>query len=465
MRRLTRSDAALTDGRDAAAEERTLTLAEGTVAVLESSRRRKNGVLQTRSYSFPDGDTVCFGRLEADNADCGYTVVEEMTLAAESGVVTWYNRELQEWQAQPLGEFVCDSRMVYLETETEDVFLWTPIGYQVIENGSLTESSSAGWVTITKAETGWRLRVFSDYVRQNTIADYTIVVSSRNGRLLDFDYKMLSSIWKNYNNCGDGRWCYDGYYYPAAYNYIPTDCRYWCPAAYLVNSMVGIGPECRLADKLGIAMIDTCSLRQNDSGYFPTPSGSEWLRDDYGIGPGFYDTRFNSEMIRIVCRSCEQHGGFQDILQRYAEFFCKYAESRHFETAHGGWLVFDYVGTEPDPLPTHCSLNHQLAEIERLFEMDRWIDDPRLIPLAERMLLAIDDCGNGWLREDGNLHYAFYPDGSFGGQDYPCLTYNDMFDVQRLLVRLGRPEAPVLQMLMDSKRAWMDANGITEYKK
>ena len=82
--------------------------------------------------------------------------------------------------------------------------------------------------------------------------------------------------------------------------------------------------------------------------------------------------------------------------------------------------------------------------------------------LAERMLQAVRDTAENWIRSDGDLHYARLPDGSYGRDDYPYLTYNDLYLLQTYLEGKGRA-VPELQRLMDAKRAWMDANGITGY--
>ena len=62
-----------------------------------------------------------------------------------------------------------------------------------------------------------------------------------------------------------------------------------------------------------------------------------------------------------------------------------------------------------------------------------------------------------------DLHYAVFADGSYGLQDYPNLTYNDLFELQTLLKEAGREPSAVLELLMQSKRRWMDANSVSGY--
>lgn len=64
---------------------------------------------------------------------------------------------------------------------------------------------------------------------------------------------------------------------------------------------------------------------------------------------------------------------------------------------------------------------------------------------------------------NGDLHYAVFSNGSYGLQDYPYLTYNDLFELQALLKEAGREPSAVLELLMQSKRRWMDANGVSGY--
>ena len=111
---------------------------------------------------------------------------------------------------------------------------------------------------------------------------------------------------------------------------------------------------------------------------------------------------------------------------------------------------------------THTSLNHQLAEILTLYRSAGRLSRPDLSKLADRMLQAVCDTASGWIRSDGNLHYAVYADGSFGGEDYPYLTYNDLYSLRQYLQAHGR-SVPELQALMDAKLAWMQANGVTGY--
>jgi len=51
-----------------------------------------------------------------------------------------------------------------------------------------------------------------------------------------------------------------------------------------------------------------------------------------------------------------------------------------------------------------------------------------------------------------------------GFKDYDYLTYNDLLNVQDDLMRIKGQRDPDLDVLIQSKKFWMDANGITGYK-
>jgi hypothetical protein len=70
-----------------------------------------------------------------------------------------------------------------------------------------------------------------------------------------------------------------------------------------------------------------------------------------------------------------------------------------------------------------------------------------------------------WIMPDGNLEYAYMPDGSMGLVDYDYLTYNDLLNVQEDLVRIKGQGDQDLQILMESKRLWMDRNNVSGYRK
>ncbi len=414
------------------------------------------GTLLTRAYTLENGDSVRFSQFTAEAHGEEYAVA---SLPRAGGTVQFCAPDGDaDWQAatEP-GVYVCSFLMVDYP-DGSCAMAYVPQSWALLENGS-RRFLAFGSVELTETE----IRLRTPALVPGQTSDFTLVQSD--SPLIRWDAsESTSHLWATYRNAGQGRWCYDGYYWPSPVNYIPTgkNVYYRLPAAYLCKSMVYIAADHRLAWDLSAAMLDVMAQQQNAQGFFPTLPGSEWLLGDYEIGPGFYDTRFNTDLMRLFVRTCRERGLFKDVLVRYADFYTAYAASHHRETVSGGWLIDDYYHPDGN-LPTHTSLNHQLAEIILLYELGDVLEDPSLTALAERLLLAITDTADNWLRDDGNLHYAVYADGSYGGTDYPYLTYNDLFEMQQVLEAHGRTRSTQLQALMDSKRRWMDANGVTGY--
>lgn len=282
-----------------------------------------------------------------------------------------------------------------------------------------------------------------------------------NGSTLDWLYDCTVDKFGDAN-----RMTLDGYYYKTPTDYTPTgdDHYYLNPAAY-IPAKLAKQTVSRDGQFIAAAMLDLQREHYNDAGYLPTAPQSGWLSRDYGIGAGFYDTRFNTDLAVALLTLGENLGidEFKAQAFDYAEFLIEHAATRSTEVAGGGILVDDY--SHPDGSErTHTSLNHQLAEILFLYRAADATDDASLrssaTDTADRMLAGIAATTGDWIKPDSNLHYARYPDGSFGGVDYPYLTYNDLLALDRYL---GGNDA--LRRLMAAKKEWMDANGVTEYNK
>lgn len=256
----------------------------------------------------------------------------------------------------------------------------------------------------------------------------------------------------------DNRMTIDGYYYRTPADYIPSGDGYFFlnPAAYIAGKLARNtdNPD---AHNLSAAMLDIQRSHYNNYGFVPTYPTSSWLSTDYSVAPGFYDTRFNTELADALLTLGRAEGvqSFVDDALRYAAFLNNHALTRSTDDGAGGIFVDDYW--HPDGCErTHSSLNHQLAEALFLIKTE----NADYTETAYRMIHAVESSANDWIKPDGDLHYARYPDGSFGGADYPYLTYNDLLALDGWL-----GGSPSLERLMDSKRGWMDAKGITDYNK
>lgn len=441
---------------------RTIEMNDGSVSVSETQETVDGHAVFRRLFVMPNGDSVAMERAEIHN---GSTAVKSWTLNG-SGTFHYYDLETAQWVEAPVAEQVLQASMIEVEMEDgSSDLIYLPKTYVCRENNSLEYLPELdGTLQITQEDGHWLLTLTGAAPEEDAVCDYLTVSSDH--PLIDWSHPNCKTIWVNYTMDGSGKWCFDGYYWPSPSNYVPTGANYYyrCPASYLINSFAYIASVHRAAEDLSIAMLDTMSQFQNESGYWTTTPQSQWLFDDYGIAAGFYDTRFNTDLIEIYIRVYTNYGGdrLRETMERYADFYTAYAEKHHFESVNGGWFVEDYFHPDGN-LPTHCSLNHQLAACILLHHLSTALEREDLAVLAGKLLQAVKDTAPDWINGNGDLHYCVFPNGSYGLQDYPYLTYNDLFNLQAIIKNETGEEDADLTFLMTRKLMWMDANGVTGY--
>lgn len=290
------------------------------------------------------------------------------------------------------------------------------------------------------------------------------------GTMLDWS-PVDSKIWLAQDLHSTRRFCFDGYYFQTYTTYSPyaENGFFRNPANYTGAHIINNFAQTP-AIHLGYAFTKICMENQNELGFWETGPTSQWLQADYGIGYDFYDTRFSTDFSRSLVKA---YGIFGDeacieSANRYADFLVRYAAQEGYPVGTAqdeGVLVPDYWSETQQTKP-HVSLNHQLAEINFLLELYVQTGEKQAdyYEMAMKMLRGIEITCDSWILEDGNLKYALmYFDTSNDMIDYPYLTYNDLYETRDLLATLGK-ESPQIERLMDSKKQWMDANGITQYK-
>lgn len=339
----------------------------------------------------------------------------------------------------------------------------------------------------------------------------------------DFNDPDTLALWSTLDLDRNARLTTDGYLYRSPSTYNPsTQQSFWRnPSVYLAPKLLDV-PGDKAARVLAQALLQLAAEHLEADGTFPTWPESTWLQTDFGIGGGLYDTRFNADALENNLRAAGAFGdfGYWQIARALADSYVAHAEANHFnvwtvpdplldlipephrsaaakstptrvesslsngsnfsgdsnfsnsceisvdndatEDAAVGWLVQDYG--QPGARPTHCSLNHQLQAVHAflmLYEHGGSLSDLRF---AMKLLQGVRVTQTRWIRDDGNLEYAWMPDGTMGLTDYPYLTYNDLFEVQADLVRITGKRDASLDCLMESKLGWMMKNGIIGYK-
>ena len=385
-----------------------------------------------------------------------------------TGTMRTYDVKANRWSEAPLRAGTFPKGMYFIRADGGDSIIVTPLAYRDRGTGMIEYlPSSDGTLKVAKTADGFSLSVQSGSVPAGAFSDSLALTSRR--QLFDWNDGDTLTHWQNYRFTDDNRWCWSGYYYTAPPEYYPNGENYFhaLPGAYITCKMVRNADDgaCRM---LGIAMLDVMRQQQNELGFIPSTAGSTWLKNDYGIEPGYYDTRFNTDLWLAVVNAAENYGVTEWLPQarKYAVFLVQYAQEHHSSITTGdALLVQDYWHPNGEGLPTHTSLNHQASECLALYHAADLLNRKDLRALADRMLLAIVDTGSGWVMPNHNLYYSIKPDGTYVEGDYPYLTYNDLYDLRKYLSSSERSELETLTYLMGEKLQWMQNNGVTGYEK
>jgi len=440
---------------------------DGDVEIWLEKTEQPWGLQESRVYVLPNGDEFHQIRCSFDAAaEAGEIILDTLTFPKKTSMHR-YSAENGEWFVSELGAGEISGGQYHSSSSACSALLLTPLTYLPRENHMLEYlPAQDGFFRSSRSREGWQLELCAAVTPGAQVECFYLLSGEQ---LVDWEDPVQQTLWAGYDFTAASRWCYAGYYYLAPENYIPSGENYYhrLPAAYIAAQCGE--KEGRICYDLSLPMLHVMLELQNDQGYFPTQAGSQWLLEDYEIGAGFYDTRFNSDLVEALLVMNEKHQipEFADAAMRYGQYFQSMAEQNHYalpmENGEEAWLIWDY-DYRNGCLANHCSLNHQIAEILVLYRLFDLTGYEGYETLAQRMLNGILAVGEDWILPDQDLAYAYLSDGSMGMQDYPYLTYNDLFDLRAALdARYGSYE-PMLDRLMSAKMSWMEQKGVTGYK-
>ncbi|GAW32943.1 polysaccharide deacetylase family protein [Carboxydocella sp. JDF658] len=249
----------------------------------------------------------------------------------------------------------------------------------------------------------------------------------------------------------------DGIYNQTPGGYEPGGERvFWRIPAQHVGMMALDHDEVFFRNLVALSLFNAVE-RQNQAGIWPTEHLVKNLKEKYGLDQPFFDTRFNTDTGMFLLKVYRQYQiqAARQKAEQYGKYLWLYVENNHFTTQNKGYLVYDYQNLTASKVITHTSLNHQLAEINFFLELYLLTGEEAWLTQAEKMLQGIRDIGTAWIKPDGDLHYAYLPDGSLGMQDYPLVTLKDLLYTQELLLKIKGSRDPLLDQLISSKQAYL----------
>ena len=420
---------------------------------------------QNLRADFSNGDVYRHTRITFKN-DLQDTYDITIPIYGNTIMVRYIDPDTKEWVATGnLNNIkLSQATTLFIDTDIYSYVISVPAVYNNnLEYNTLTiAKEEESPQIITKNENNFEVKI-SFPQNTNFISEYWVFQSSAN--LFTWDKATLDTL-KRHDLAFERRWAIDGYYFKTPSTYVPysEDTLYRHPANYTGASFVEDDSN-NFFKEMGYIMTKICANNQNDLGYFETGPKSTWLETDFGITYNFYDTRFNTDFARSLLSAYQAYNDI-DFLKaaiKYANYFIDYAKNNSYQIEKGGILVEDY-GSADKKEKTHVSLNHQLAELNFLYEIYYVTNQQSYKELADDMLLAIENTVYRWVGVDNNLNYAlYYTKDTNSMVDYPYLTYNDLYQTQYLLKYLFNKESSAINYLMECKKDWMDRNNVTGY--
>lgn len=269
----------------------------------------------------------------------------------------------------------------------------------------------------------------------------------------------------NFDATNDYLFLSDGHYYAKPTDYAPCANKsgryvYKTAASFVHRSAVeqNCGAYLRL---LGLYLMYTRIESYNALGYVANPCESQWLKNDYGIGAGFYDTRFNTDAIRalLFAENAGDEPLIRETVERALDFYIGF-RAEHGFSANGSFFAPDYLDADGITASDHSSLNHYLAEGMALIEAGQLYGRDDYVAAGLDIFGEVEKSYSIWIRKNGDLWYGVSRSGEMIRDDYVAVTYNDLVAVVKQLDGMGRLDGyPGIRALLASKEGWLEASG------
>ncbi|MCI8806197.1 MAG: hypothetical protein HFE59_10030 [Clostridiales bacterium] len=440
-------------------------------APFEENTKTENNdfVLNQKNFYFDNGDFFWFRRYAFKETVKDKKITSAVTFPGNSVEIRYVDPVTKQWVLTGDINKLKDVRTtLFINTEQVSAIISVPAVYKNLFTNNTLEILPEDETPLKITYSDGMYTVSFDFPQDTSKIGEIWCLQSKN-KLIDWSNQKNYNYFKVHDLSVERRWSWDGYYFKTPSNYIPSgeNILYRHPANYTGSSFARYG-EGLAAFDLGFIMTNICLNNQNEEGFWETGPASQWLKADFQIGEGFYDTRFSTDFALNLVSAYKRYGftPFIEGAVKYGEYFLRHAEKNHYEVGDG-WLVEDYApnGKAEAYKRTHVSLNHQVNEISFLFYLYNETKDVRFYEAAKIMLRGIENTKEKWVLPDGNLAYALMYNGTNNVMtDYPYLTYNDLFELKTILSSYGESNITV-NYLMERKKEYMDKAGITEYRK
>lgn len=262
-----------------------------------------------------------------------------------------------------------------------------------------------------------------------------------------------------------------GYYYMMNSDSVPYEEDYYFmqPASYVVSSFINT-KDSKFSHIMADLVLSLANKNINESGYIPIPYQSKWLKKDYNLDKGYFDTRWNLDYAYLCLRMYDAYKDekYLEMTDKILNYYRNYAKINNIEVKNSlgevGYLVTDY-STGLHKVNTHSSLNHHLMGLKTLMYDSILRKNDTNYELISKMVKSLDITQTNWMKEDGDLHYARLLNNNYGLKDYPTLTLNDLKDCDELYSELFSSSSPSIKNLLNSKQKWLNEVYLPKLKK
>ncbi len=255
----------------------------------------------------------------------------------------------------------------------------------------------------------------------------------------------------------------EGIYYFTPSSYYPTSpTSFWFNPAHHIGELFIRTEGARFFEDFGLVSLYKAVRTQNQKGYWWSTPRSNWLLQEYGIDSSFYDTRFSTDAAIFLLKGYNKYQDpvFLEAGRKYGDFLLQFAETSHYETENGGRLVMDYGHDLKPEAKTHVSLNHLVTEMNFLYHLYTLTEEEAYYILAGKIKQGVKDTKNSWIKENGDLWYAYRGDGTYEKLDYPVLTLKDLRISQSFFEKVEGERDADFEMLIQSKENYLRANNL-----
>jgi hypothetical protein len=254
---------------------------------------------------------------------------------------------------------------------------------------------------------------------------------------------------------------HDGWWYTTRvgdYKGSREDCYYFNPSFHPSKNLVSwyCQNSNRLFNDIVLTTLRAAVCEMPEEGFYRSEVVPLMFWRWYGMTNGYIDTRFATDGARFLIRCADElkSSKARELCTKLADAFLELPDEQ--KTSIGdGFLIHDYITPEPLNVRMHTSLNHALCEVNYLLELTQLTGEDKYSELADDILKAIDATWQEWIRPNGDLWYAYFPESdTYGRDDYEELTLMDLRETQALHEEVFGYSRLSIQRLLESKEKY-----------